>query len=154
MREFDETSRKKKHKRIQIPENPANLSQEALAGLEETVRSSLRDGYLPCPAAWKVAKDAGVPKIAVGEIMDRKGFRMIDCQLGCFAVDKTPYDASAQKQLDDEVVRRLEELKQDNGITCTAAFELAAELKKMPMDIADAANALNMKIRQCQLGCF
>ena len=33
MRDFNEADRKKKHKRIRIKENPANLSQEVLLHL-------------------------------------------------------------------------------------------------------------------------
>ncbi|GAI11094.1 unnamed protein product, partial [marine sediment metagenome] len=75
MRDFNETDKKKKKARIQIPENPANLSKEKLLQLEDKVKASLKDGYLSCPIAWKIAKEADVPKIAVGEITDRLSIR-------------------------------------------------------------------------------
>ena len=90
MRDFNEADRKKKDTRIRIQGNPSNLSKEALSHLEESVKASLLDGYLPCPAAWKIAKEINVPKIAVGEVTDRLGKRITNCQIGCFKIEKTP----------------------------------------------------------------
>jgi hypothetical protein len=155
MRKFDEADREKKGTRIQIQENPANLSGEMVMRLENTVKSSLKDGYLPCPAAWKIAREADVPKIAVGEVADRLGIRVTDCQLGCFKVEKTPYDESNQKSsIDAEIAARIETLGESNKLTCENVFTLAKEMKLPPMAIADAVNNLDLKIRQCQLGCF
>ncbi len=84
MRSFGEADRKKKKTRIQIQENPGNLSNAVLSQLEDTVKASLNDGYLPCAVAFKIAKEAQVPKIAVGEMTDRLGIRVTYCQIGCF----------------------------------------------------------------------
>jgi len=63
MRDFNEASKAKKSTRIQIPNNPDNLSKEELSHLESMVKASLTDGYLPCPVAWKIAKEASVKKL-------------------------------------------------------------------------------------------
>lgn len=55
MRDFNDKDRKKKSSRIQLGENPANLSQETLIVLESTIKSALKEGYLSCPIAWKIA---------------------------------------------------------------------------------------------------
>ena len=154
MRNFNDTDRKKKKDRIKLSENPVGLSPEELSKLENTVKSSLKDGYLPCPVAWSIAKNAGVPRIAVGEIADRFGIRVTDCQLGCFKVGKTPYDNTTQQAVDDVITARLDSLVVNSELTCAGVFELARQLKSTPMKIADVINARNMKIRNCQLGCF
>ena len=154
MRDFNDADRKKKKDRIKLPENPAGLSPDELSKLESNVKSSLKDGYIPCPVAWKIAKDAGVPKIAVGAITDRLGIRVTDCQLGCFKVDKTPYDSSVRKDVDREIAAALEALSKNNGLTCAAAFDFARQMKLKPSQISEAINNLGLKIHQCQLGCF
>ena len=154
MRDFNNADRKKKKQRIQIPENPAGLSKEALSQLEDTVKASLKDGYLPCPLGWKIAKDAGVPRIAVGEITDRLGIRIIDCQIGFFKVDKTPYDDSSQDDIDGEVVASLQALADNDQLTCAKIFDLAQQYKLKPLTVANAANDHRLSIRNCQLGCF
>ena len=154
MRDFNDADRKKKKERIQIPANPAGLSKEALSQLEDTVRSSLKDGYLPCPLAWKIAKDAGVPRIAVGEITDRLGIRIIDCQIGFFKVGKTPYDDSSRDDIGGDVVDSLRALADNDQLTCAKLFDLAQQYKLKPIVLANAANAHKLSIHDCQLGCF
>jgi len=153
MRSFGEADREKKKARIQLQENPGKLSNEVLSQLEDTVKASLKDGYLPCAVAFKIAKEAQVPKVAVGEMTDRLGIRVTNCQIGCFKVDRTIRDNSAH-ELDDGIVSKLNALKENNELTCANVFDLAQQLKSTPMAIADAANLRDLKIHNCQLGCF
>ena len=154
MRSFSEADRKKKKIKIHLQENSGKLPNELLSQLEDMVKASLKDGYLPCAVAFKIAKEAQVPKIAVGEMTDRLGIRVTNCQIGCFKVDKTIHDNSAQEDLDDGIVSKLKALKENNELTCANVFDLAEQLKSTPMAIADAANLRDLKIHNCQLGCF
>ncbi len=154
MRDFSEADKKKKQTRIQVEENPGNLSRELLAHLEGEVKASLKDGYLSCPTAWRIAKEANVPKIAIGKITDRLGIRIANCQIGCFKVDKTIHDNLAHKKIDNTIVTTLETLEKNHELTCAKVFDLALQQRFTPMAIADVANLRNWKIHSCQLGCF
>ncbi len=154
MRYFNEADKKKKTARINTQENPDNLSPQNLSQLEITVKASLKDGYLPCPAAWKIAEDAGVTKSAIGDIVDRLGIRITDCQVGCFRVDKTPFGNSMQKDMDDELIAVLETYKTGKRIDCSEIFVLAGRFEVKPMAVASEASARGLKILGCQLGCF
>jgi hypothetical protein len=154
MREFNEADRKKKKGRIQLPENPDNLSAEAQAKLETAVKGAVKDGYVPCPSGWGVAREQGVSRLAVGATIDRLGIRVSDCQLGCFAVSKTDHLGSVPEPTDADLVRRVEDLHETGELTCANVFALAAERQTRPRSVADAANARGYKLRRCQLGCF
>ena len=154
MRSFGEADRKKKNIRIQLQENPGNLSNEVLSQLEDMVKASLKGGYLPCAVAFRIAKEIQIPKVAVGEMTDRLGIRIMNCQIGCFKVDKTIHDNTAHEDLDDGIVSKLNALKENNELTCANVFDLAQQLKSTPMVIADAANLRDLRIQNCQLGCF
>ena len=154
MRDFNDHDRKKKSGRIRLPDNPGNLSEDLLLQLEAAVKAALKDGYVPCPSGWRIAKDAGVSRLDVGAAIDRLGIRVTDCLLGCFKVSKTAYDGVTDEPLSEEVVRRVTALGEKGELTCAVAFELAGELNVRPLSVADAANARGYKIRQCQLGCF
>ena len=154
MRDFNEADRAKKSRRIQLPENPGNLPPDVLTRLEAAVRQAASEGYLPCPRGWRVARDLGVSKLDVGAMADRLGIRITDCQLGCFKVDKTPYDPGDAEGPSEEVLRRVRELHDRGELTCASVFALAQELNVQPRAVADAANAGGYKLRQCQLGCF
>lgn len=153
-RDFNEQDKKKKRVRIQLSENPANLPQETLEKLEAAVTAALREGYLPCPVAWRIAKDFNIPRIAVGAVMDKRGVRVTDCQIGFFRVDKTPYQGNAPQQPSQELAAGLRGLDASDRMTCSAVFELARQVKTTPLKVAEAANILELKIRSCQLGCF
>jgi hypothetical protein len=155
MRNFNESDKEKKQARIQTKENPADLSEERLTQLVEKVKASCQDGHLPCAKAHQIAQDADVPKIAVGEVADRLGIRIINCQIGCFKVDKIIHDNVDQKKnTDDDIEIRLQKLSENGYLTCADVFNLALQLKLTPMAIANVANSQSIRIHICQLGCF
>jgi molybdate transport system regulatory protein len=154
MREFNPSDKKKKRARIQIPENPGNLSPELLSNLENVVKASIKDGYLSCPVAWGIANKLNISKISVGAVADKLGTRITNCQLGCFKVDKTPFDNSSDSNISVEIINLLKELQETDQLTCDKAIELARRHNLEPMVLANQINAMRFKIRNCQLGCF
>jgi hypothetical protein len=42
----------------------------------------------------------------------------------------------------------------DGRLPCAVAFEISNKLKVSRKKVGDMANSLNMKISNCQLGCF
>jgi hypothetical protein len=154
MRDFNADDKKKKHARIQIPENPGNLSHELLSELESLVNASIKNGYLSCPVAWGIASKLNVPRIAVGALADKLGTRVTDCQLGCFKVDKTPFDYESGADISAAVIKTLTELQETGQLTCARAIELARQNNLDSMVLANRINAMKFKIRDCQLGCF
>lgn len=42
----------------------------------------------------------------------------------------------------------------DGRLPCAVAFEISRKLKVSPRKVGDMANRLNVKISNCQLGCF
>ena len=52
--------------------------------LEEKIISSLVDDKLPCPVAFKIARELKVSIREVGEETDKLGIKISHCQLGCF----------------------------------------------------------------------
>ena len=42
----------------------------------------------------------------------------------------------------------------DGRLPCATAFKVAKKLKVTPKKVGDAANKLNIRIVNCQLGCF
>lgn len=154
MRDFNQSDRKKKTGRIQLPDNPSGLTHQQLQQLEETVLAALQEGYLPCPLAWKIADQAGVPRIAVGAVLDSLGKRVTDCQLGCFKVDKTPFAGSVSTRLSGEVVNEIRAHEESGWLKCRMVFELADRYGLKPIEVAGEINMLGVKVCECQLGCF
>lgn len=154
MREFSDSDRNKKIRRIVLPDNPGNLSNEQLDRLEDAIRLNLKDGYVACLLAWRIADELGVSRLAVGAMVDKLGVRITDCQLGCFKVAKASKRESTGTLSDEAATRRIKALDADEMLTCSALHEIAHEIKVIPLSLAHEANAHGCKIRQCQLGCF
>lgn len=53
-----------------------------------------------------------------------------------------------------EVLEALKKAARDGRISCTAARKLAEELKVPVRVVGEAADALKIKIKACELGCF
>ncbi len=52
--------------------------------LEAKIIESLVDGKLPCPSAFKLAKELKIAPKDVGDAVDNMGIKICSCQLGCF----------------------------------------------------------------------
>ena len=53
-----------------------------------------------------------------------------------------------------EVKARIQAVAPNGKIPCAAAFKLAEELQITRSRLGEILNELNVKIIQCQLGCF
>jgi len=53
-----------------------------------------------------------------------------------------------------EVLEAVKRAAKDGQISCTVARKLAEELEAPPRVVGEACNALKIKIRACELGCF
>jgi len=52
--------------------------------LEEAIQSRLKNGELPCAAAWEIATTTGISKMAVSSACETLGVKIRPCQLGAF----------------------------------------------------------------------
>lgn len=57
---------------------------DRLDELEEKVTAALVNGQLPCPSAFKIAREFEVSIGKIGDTTDRLGIKISNCQLGCF----------------------------------------------------------------------
>jgi len=52
--------------------------------LEQKIKASLVNGKLPCPVAFKIAKELKVGPRQVGDACNKLKIKVSNCQLGCF----------------------------------------------------------------------
>jgi hypothetical protein len=118
------------------------------------VRERERDGGLRCVEAFRIAEELGVAPLAVGRAADDLGVRLARCQLGLFG-------HGAQKRITeplDEVPPELEQAIRKGLIAgrlpCAVAWAIAARFGMPKLHVANAAEGLEVRIGQCQLGAF
>lgn len=54
------------------------------AEMEADIRAALRDGRLPCAAAWAIADRRRASRLAVANVCEALGIKIRPCQLGAF----------------------------------------------------------------------
>jgi hypothetical protein len=52
--------------------------------LDTKIQAALVNGKLPCPAAFKIAKETNATPKEIGEACNRLKIKVASCQLGCF----------------------------------------------------------------------
>jgi len=124
--------------------------------LRDRLRESAANGDLPCALAHRLAESCAVLPQAVGESADAMGIRITHCQLGLFG-----YDAFGEKRLTrglkaipTELERDLRQACTDGRLTCAAAWLLADERGLPRLLLGSIAETLDVRICDCQLGCF
>jgi hypothetical protein len=124
------------------------------SALEEELKASLVDGYLPCAVAFKLARELKVAPREVGETANKLKVRIISCQLGCFKLEKATHNNLGSMPISRTLAEGLKASLVDGHLPCAVAFELAGKLKVTRKEVGDAATKLKIRIVSCQLGCF
>ena len=131
--------------------------------MTQSVKARIREvsskGTLPCAKGLALAEELGVSALKVGEEANQLGIRISRCQLGLFG-----YGPKAEGK--QRIVEPLENVPPDweatlreaasaeGGLACAEAHRIARRLGASYLDISNAAEGLEIRICQCQLGCF
>ena len=123
---------------------------------ERSIRESLVEGKLACRSAFAIAKREGVAPHTVGEEATRLSIRISHCQLGLFGHESTGQKRIVHftEEMSPQLERAIRARLVDGRLPCEAAGEIAFQQKLSKLDIANAAETLNIRISACQLGCF
>ena len=57
------------------------MSQEEL---KAKIKAAAPEGKIPCAAAMSLAKELGISRKEMGELLNELRIKIIQCQLGCF----------------------------------------------------------------------
>ena len=124
--------------------------------IQERLAPYREEGRIPCACACEIAHVCGVLPTAVGQVADNEGIRISECQLGLFG-----YEAYGEKRW----VRRLTTIPRalegeiqaaqvGERLPCAAAWRLA-DARGLPRPLmGSVSETLNVRISECQLGCF
>ena len=127
-----------------------------MSDLQHEIERRSVDGRLPCMAAFTIAEELAMRPDEVREQSDRSEIRIAQCQLGLFG-----YDAFGDKRfaapltrVPDRLAAALRDARVDGALPCAAAWRIAKSEGLPKPVIGSAAEALEIRIAPCQLGCF
>jgi hypothetical protein len=127
--------------------------------LVKAIRARLDGGQLACVAAFAIAEEQEVPRLAVGRAADIAGIHLTRCQLGLFGYPDHARFWETNKVADSAKPAGLDEAilasRDKNGIIPCAALMAVAERFGLPKILAGYwADQLGTRVKHCQLGAF
>lgn len=122
--------------------------------LADALRERAEDGRITCVAAFEVADALGASPEEVGKTADLLEYRIIKCQLGLFGYSPEKRIVRPSEHVPDDLRRRLLAAVADGKISCSAVWDIAAELSLDKMTVSGACEGLGLKVGPCQIGAF
>jgi hypothetical protein len=124
---------------------------ERIAG---AVRERAREGKLSCGAAFHIAEALSVNPLEVGRMADELGVRLYHCQLGLFGYNGEERIVHATDHVSPELEQAIREGLVVGRLPCAVAWAIANRFNLRKTDVANAAEKLEIRVGQCQLGAF
>jgi len=127
--------------------------------LVKAIRARLDGGQLACIAAFAIAEEQEVPRLAVGQAADVAKIHLTRCQLGLFGYPNHAPFWEAKKVSDVAKPTGLDEAilasRDKSGVISCAALMAVAERFGLPKILAGYwADQLGTRVKHCQLGAF
>lgn len=121
--------------------------------ITEALAARRKDGALSCAEAFDIARKLDVATLDVGRAMDRMEIKINKCRLGLFG-HKRGKRVKSDDLPSESLLLALSPFQKIGRMPCSRAYEIARELKAGRPAVANACEALGIKITPCQLGAF
>ncbi|MCR4405762.1 MAG: hypothetical protein NUW24_02405 [Anaerolineae bacterium] len=131
--------------------------------MEESIVARIKaltkeDNRLPCVTAHQIAASLGVDPLQVGKAADQLGVRIWACQMGLFGYGQKPLPeyrlVRPAESVPDDLAVDLRGAVVNGKLPCAAAWAIADRYGLSYLEVANAIEALGLKVKPCQLGCF
>jgi hypothetical protein len=122
--------------------------------LKQEILQKVKGNGISCSAAEEIAGRKGITQNNVGIAIDILNINIVECQLGLFGY--SPHKKIVQPAKEIALVLKeniLAALKNDR-LPCSAAWVIAEKLNIPRMKVSATCEALQIKIKPCQLGAF
>jgi hypothetical protein len=127
--------------------------------LERALFRAAVEGQLSCADAHNLASRYDLTPEHLGAIVNEDGRLRFDrCQLGLFGYGPKAEGRSkivlAATNLPPDIVAELQAAAVDGHIPCATVWEIALRYRYPRLGLGNICEALGLKVRPCQLGCF
>ncbi len=126
--------------------------------LAEAVSAVQKDGKISCPACEAIANDKKVSMGEVGKTADLLELRIGECQLGLYGHQHGtgPHGKTieAAKSVSPQLEASIRAALEEGRLSCAAAWGVASGNNVEKVVVAEACEALGIKMKPCQLGAF
>jgi hypothetical protein len=134
--------------------NDGFMKSGAAENIDDVVQKQAKNGELPCAVAFDIADKLEMSAAAVGECADRLKISLVKCQLGLFGYVPEKKIIKPALHVGLDLKAAIEEALINGRLPCASAWAISKKFKIRKMDVSNACEALNIKIKPCQLGAF
>ncbi len=118
------------------------------------VRLRAKDGKITCTDAERIGAETGAAMAEIGRTVDLLEIHISHCQLGLFGHAPVGKNVRPGDQVAPGLGEAIRSRLSDGRLPCAAAGGIAAGMKIPRLKISSACEALQIKIKPCQLGAF
>lgn len=122
--------------------------------LKQEIINQVKNNNITCKKAEEIAGELGVTLEETGRAIDILNININKCQLGLFGYGETKKIVQSAKEISPELKESITSALEDGRLSCVAAWEIAKKLNIPRMKVCAAGEAMEIKIKPCQLGAF
>ena len=126
------------------------MNEKIAAAIERRAKN----GELRCAEAFRIAEELGVAPLAVGQTANELDVRLARCQLGLFGHGPQKSITEAAAEVPSDLEQAIREGLILGRLPCAVAWAIAARFGMPKLHVANAAEGLDVRLAQCQLGAF
>jgi hypothetical protein len=125
------------------------------ADLAQALRNEQEDdGGVSCESAHRLAQHQHKAPRESGRALDLMNLRIIRCQLGLFGYTPRKRIVRPAAVVDPTLSGEIQAALENGRLRCKTAWEIAERLQVKRLTVAEACEALKIKVSDCQLGAF
>lgn len=107
-----------------------------------------------CAIAFEIVKDIQASPAEVGKTLDLVNYRLVKCQLGLFGYRPEKKIIKPQDTSNQDLKNAIRKAQDNGRIPCKSTWEIAARFNVGKMTVSSICEAMEIKIKPCQLGAF
>ncbi|HRS97985.1 MAG TPA: hypothetical protein P5040_07340 [Smithella sp.] len=122
--------------------------------LKKEVLEQVKNNSITCKKAEEIAEELGFTLQETGTAIDILNIKITKCQLGLFGYGESQKIVQPAKEIPPDLKEDISSSLEDEKLSCASAWEIANKFNISRMKVAAACEALEIKIKPCQLGAF
>jgi hypothetical protein len=122
--------------------------------LKQKILQKVTDNNLSCALAEKISRISQVALQETGVALDLLNINIVECQLGLFGYGPQKKIVQPAKEVVPALKDEISTAIISGHLPCAAAWEISRKLNLPRMKVSAACEALQIKIKPCQLGAF
>ncbi len=122
--------------------------------LRQNILNKVNNNKMSCAVAEEIAQITGASLAETGVALDILNINIVECQLGLFGYNQQKKIVQPSKEVVPSLNSAIQQVLINGRLPCAAAWEIASKLNLPRMKLSAACEALQIKIKPCQLGAF